>query len=94
MDVSKLIGLDVLNNILKKVYSRITGETDEKIDFVSSSLNTAITDITTNTNNIDNLTQSVSSLQSGLESAQSNISALQNKTYEYLTNEEIDTVFA
>ena len=94
MDVSKLIGLDVLNNILKKVYARITGETDEKIDSVSSNLNTAITNITTNTNNIDNLTQSVSSLQSGLESAQSNITALQNKAYEYLTNEEIDTVFA
>lgn len=93
MDVSKLIGLDVLNNILKKVYARITDETSIKIDSVSSSLNTAITDITTNTNNIDNLSQNVSSLQSGLESAQSNITALQNKTYEYLTNEEIDTVF-
>ena len=94
MDASKLIGLNVLNNILKKVYARITGETDEKIDSVSSSLNTAITTITTNTNNIDNLSQSVSSLQSGLESAQSNITTLQNKTYEYLTNEQIDTVFA
>lgn len=94
MDVSKLIGLDVLNNILKKVYTKITNETEEKIGSVSSSLNTAITDITTNTNNIGNLSQSVSSLQSGLESAQSNITTLQNKTYEYLTNEDIDTVFA
>ena len=94
MDISRLVGLDVLNNILKKVYTKITDETEEKIGSVSSNLNTAITAIATNTDNIDNLSQSVSSLQSGLQNAQSNISALQNKTYEYLTNEEIDTVFA
>ena len=32
MDISKLIGLDVLNNILKKVYAKITDETSKKID--------------------------------------------------------------
>ena len=42
---------------------------------------------------IDALQSDVSSLQSSLESVQSDISALQSETYEYLTNEEIDTVF-
>ena len=46
MDISKLIGLDVLNNILKKVYSRITDETSIKID-----LNTKA--IESNTNRIN-----------------------------------------
>ncbi len=94
MAISKLIGLDVLNNILKKVYTRITDETDEKIDLNAQAIESNTNKINENTNNIDNLSQSVSSLQSGLQSAQSNISALQNKTYEYLTNEQIDTVFA
>ena len=42
---------------------------------------------------IDALQSDVSSLQSSLESVQNDISALQSETYEYLTNEEIDTVF-
>ena len=42
---------------------------------------------------INALQSDVSSLQSSLESVQSDISALQSETYEYLTNEEIDTVF-
>ena len=42
---------------------------------------------------INALQSDVSSLQSSLESVQSDISALQGETYEYLTNEEIDTVF-
>ena len=32
MDISRLVGLDVLNNILKKVYTKITDETNTKID--------------------------------------------------------------
>lgn len=35
----------------------------------------------------------INALQSSLESVQKDISALQSETYEYLTNEEIDTVF-
>ena len=35
----------------------------------------------------------INALQSSLESVQNDISALQSETYEYLTNEEIDTVF-
>ena len=35
----------------------------------------------------------IDALQSSLESVQKDISALQGETYEYLTNEEIDTVF-
>ena len=46
MALSKLIGLDVLNNILKKVYARITDETSIKID-----LNTKA--IESNTNRIN-----------------------------------------
>lgn len=42
---------------------------------------------------IDALQSDVSSLQSSLESVQKDISALQSETYEYLTDEEIDTVF-
>lgn len=42
---------------------------------------------------IDALQSDVSSLQSSLESVQNDISALQSETYEYLTDEEIDTVF-
>lgn len=42
---------------------------------------------------INALQSDVSSLQSNLESVQKDISALQSETYEYLTNEEIDTVF-
>ena len=42
---------------------------------------------------INALQLDVSSLQSSLESVQKDISALQSETYEYLTDEEIDTVF-
>ena len=42
---------------------------------------------------INALQSDISSLQSSLESVQNDISALQSETYEYLTNEEIDTVF-
>ena len=51
------------------------------------------TSIETLSTNVDSLQSDVSSLQSSLESVQSDISALQGETYEYLTNEEIDTVF-
>ena len=42
---------------------------------------------------INALQSDVLSLQSSLESVQKDISALQSETYEYLTDEEIDTVF-
>ena len=52
-----------------------------------------ITDTYATKSDVSGLKTDVSSLQSSLESVQSDISALQGETYEYLTNEEIDTVF-
>ena len=75
-------------------------EVNRKIDALQvqvngqqSSIETLTGNLETLSTNVDNLQSGVSSLQSSLESVQKDISALQGETYEYLTNEEIDTVF-
>ena len=64
-----------------------------QVDGQQSSIETLTGNLETLSTNVDNLQSDVSSLQSNLESVQKDISALQSETYEYLTNEEIDTVF-
>lgn len=64
-----------------------------QVDGQQSSIETLTGNLETLSTNVDNLQSNVSSLQSSLESVQNDISALQSETYEYLTNEEIDTVF-
>ena len=64
-----------------------------QVDGQQSSIETLTGNLETLSTNVDNLQSDVSSLQSSLESVQNDISALQSETYEYLTNEEIDTVF-
>ena len=64
-----------------------------QVDGQQSSIETLTGNLETLSTNVDNLQSDVSSLQSSLESVQKDISALQSETYEYLTNEEIDTVF-
>ena len=63
------------------------------VETLSGTVDGQKTSIETLSTNVDSLQSDVSSLQSGLESVQKDISALQGETYEYLTNEEIDTVF-
>ena len=76
--------------------SEINGRIDAlqvQVDGQQSSIETLTGNLETLSTNVDNLQSDVSSLQSSLESVQKDISALQSETYEYLTNEEIDTVF-
>lgn len=68
-------------------------EVNGKIDALQEQVDRQQTSIETLSTNVDSLQSDVSSLQSNLESVQSDISALQSETCEYLTNEEIDTVF-
>ena len=68
-------------------------EVNGKIDALQEQVDRQQTSIETLSTNVDSLQSDVSSLQSSLESVQSDISALQSETCEYLTNEEIDTVF-
>ena len=76
--------------------AEINGKIDAlqgQVDALSGTVDGQKTSIETVSTNVDSLQSDVSSLQSGLESVQKDISALQGETYEYLTNEEIDTVF-
>ena len=83
MDISKLIGLDVLNNILKKVYSRITGETDEKID-----LNTKA--IESNANRINENKFAIEQTNKNLIATTNNLSHTITSNYSEL-NSKIET---
>ena len=58
-----------------------------------STLETISSNVVSAVASIESLNGLVETLQSNLESVQNDISALQGETYEYLTNEEIDTVF-
>ena len=76
--------------------AEINGKIDAlqgQVDGQQSSIETLTGNLETLSTNVDSLQLDVSSLQSSLESVQNDISALQSETYEYLTNEEIDTVF-
>lgn len=63
------------------------------VDSLQSDVSSLQTDTEQTKSDVSKLKTDVSSLQSSLESVQKDISALQGETYEYLTNEEIDTVF-
>ena len=63
------------------------------VETLSGTVDGQKTSIETVSTNVDSLQSDISSLQRSLESVQNDISALQGETYEYLTNEEIDTVF-
>ena len=76
--VSAVAAIESLNGLVEALSGTVDGQK---------------TSIETVSTNVDSLQSDVSSLQSGLESVQKDISALQGETYEYLTNEEIDTVF-
>ena len=68
-------------------------EINVKINALQSDVSSLQTDTEQTKSDVSGLKTDVSSLQSSLESVQKDISALQSETYEYLTNEEIDTVF-
>ena len=106
MDVSKLIGLDVLNNILKKVYSRITGETDEKIDLNTQAIESNANRINENklaieqtnkkliatTNNLSHtITSNYSELNSKIEA---NDAKIKENADKMATREELDNTAA
>ena len=76
--VSAVAAIESLNGLVETLSGTVDGQK---------------TSIETVSTNVDSLQSDVSSLQSGLESVQKDISALQGETYEYLTDEEIDTVF-
>ena len=63
------------------------------VDSLQSDVSSLQTDTEQTKSDVSGLKTNVSSLQSSLESVQKDISALQSETYEYLTDEEIDTVF-
>ena len=120
--IVKIVALDVLNKILKKVYNKTKKYTDDQI---SIELRGVIPLIKTNSENIEKLKnttkesinglqsrlgnaennieklqnttstqqESINRLQSRLETAESNVAVLQGKVYDYLGNDEIDTVF-
>ena len=73
--------------------SGTVGTQGSTLETVSINVASAVASIETLSTNVDSLQSDVSSLQSSLESVQKDISALQGETYEYLTTEEIDTVF-
>ena len=106
MDVSKLIGLDVLNNILKKVYSRITGETDEKIDLNTQAIESNANRINENklaieqtnkkliatTNNLSHtITSNYSELKSKIEA---NDAKIKENADKMATREDLDNTAA
>lgn len=76
--VSAVAAIESLNGLVETLSGTVDGQK---------------TSIETLSTNVDSLQSDVSSLQSGLKSVQNDILALQGETYEYLTNEEIDTVF-
>ena len=106
MDISKLIGLDVLNNILKKVYSRITGETDEKIDLNTQAIESNANRINENklaieqtnkkliatTNNLSHtITSNYSELNSKIEA---NDAKIKENADKMATREDLDNTAA
>ena len=106
MDVSKLIGLDVLNNILKKVYSRITGETDKKIDLNTQAIESNANRINENklaieqtnkkliatTNNLSHtITSNYSELKSKIEA---NDAKIKENADKMATREDLDNTAA
>ena len=135
----KIVALDVLTEILKKVYAKAKKYTDdqiaievgslrsligtnredittlknttrtqqESINGLQSKVETAESNITKLQSTTGELSSSVAALQSKMETAESNIATLQGelatvksdvavlqgKVYDYLGNDEIDTVF-
>ena len=79
MAISKLIGLDVLNNILKKVYSRITDETSIKID-----LNTKA--IESNTNRINENEIAINQTNKSLNATTKNLTNTITSNYSELNS--------
>ena len=79
MEISKLIGLDVLNNILKKVYTKITSETEEKIDLNTKAIESNANRINENEITIDQtnkrLTATVKDLTSTITSNYSELNS-------------------
>lgn len=106
MALSKLIGLDVLNNILKKVYARITGETDEKIDLNTKAIESNTNRINENERAIvdtnkylnsaaSNLTNTITSAKVELNSKiEANEAKIKENTDKMATKEELDNTVA
>ena len=79
MDISRLVGLDVLNNILKKVYAKITDETSTKIE-----LNTQA--IESNTNRINSNETAIGNTNKSLTSATKNLTSTISSNYSELNS--------
>ena len=83
MAISKLIGLDVLNKKLKKVYAKITDETNIKIESNTQA-------IVSNTNRINENANNIADTNRNLNLAISNITNTTTSNYSEL-NSKIET---
>ena len=103
-DIATKATQDGSGNVITDTYatkteltSGLSGKADKSHTYTKAEINGKIDALQTDTeqtkSDVSGLKTDVSSLQSSLESVQNDISALQGETYEYLTNEEIDTVF-
>ena len=106
MDISKLIGLDVLNNILKKVYAKITDETEKKIDLNTQAIKSNANRINENEITIDqtnkkliattnNLSHTITSNYSELNSKiEANDAKIKENADKMATREDLDNTAA
>ena len=104
----KIVALDVLIGILKQVYNKTKEYTKNQISIEVKNLRSLITtnsnDITKLQTTTNTQQESINGLQSRLGAAESDIGILQEElatvksnvaglVYDYLGNDEIDTVF-
>ena len=106
MDISRLVGLDVLNNILKKVYTKITDEINTKVEVNAQKIESNVNRINENEIAIDqtnksltattkNLTNTISSNYSELSSKiEANDAKIKENADKMATKEDLDTTTA
>ena len=106
MDVSKLIGLDVLNNILKKVYTKITDEINTKVEVNAQKIESNVNRINENELAIVNtkkyLNSAISSITNTITSAkvelnskiEANEAKIKENTDKMATREELNNTVA
>ena len=106
MDISRLVGLDVLNNILKKVYTKITGEINTKVEVNAQKIESNVNRINENeiainqtnkslTATTKNLTNTISSNYSELSSKiEANDAKIKENADKMATKEDLDITTA
>lgn len=86
----KIVALDVLTGILQKVYAKAKKYTDDQIAIELLGLNSSIG---ANSEKIAALQTTTNAHQESIDGLSRNVEDLQGKTYEYLSTDEINTVF-